>query len=145
MTFLAAPIWSQIAREQELETQAARIAFRFDAEQLAEQDDEWMKAEKSAGTPGKVARCLPLCLPLLLETKAMQAFRDQHPNLSGAIPEILDAADAVNLMRAEYRLNDQDATTLGKILSSPQAAEARWHAVARRLQGRSKAAAQTAG
>jgi hypothetical protein len=130
MTFLAAPIWNQIARSQTLETEAAKVAFQLDGDQLAKQDDLWMKAEAAAGTPDKVARCLPVCLPLLTESLAIQAYLQQNPQLKGAIPEILDAADAVDLMTADYHLNAQEQTSLESILSSPRKALARWLQVA---------------
>ena len=130
MTFLAAPIWNQIASSQALETEPAKVAFRLNAEQLAKQDDLWMKAETAVGTPDKVARCLPVCLPLLAESQAIQSYLSQNPQLKGALPEILDAADAVDLMTADYHLSDQDQKSLESILSSPRKALARWLQVA---------------
>ena len=125
MTFLAAPVWNQIAREQTLETEAARLAFRLNAEQLARLDDHWMQLETQAGTPETVARCLPTCLPLLLEAQALGQFVSQHPTYRSALPEMLDAEEATFLMMEDYRLTSQEAATLEKALSSPEA-PARW-------------------
>jgi hypothetical protein len=126
MTFLAAPVWNQIAREQTLETEAARLAFRLNPEQLARMDDLWMQAETQAGTPETIARCLPTCLPLLLEAPALGQFVSQHPTFRSALPEMLDAQEATFLMTADYRLTPDEQATLTSILSSPQSAAARW-------------------
>jgi hypothetical protein len=133
MTFLAATIWNQVAREQELQTEAAKVAFRLNPAQLAKLDDHWMKFEKAAKTPQAVARCLPMCLPLLLETEALSGFVSQHPELRNAIPEILDAKEAALLMGQEYRLTSDDQRTLTQLLQSPEPAQ-RWLRAAQAVQ-----------
>lgn len=129
MTFLPAAIWNQIAQTEELQTPAAKVAFRLNPDQLVKQDDLWMKAEEQVGTPPKVARCLPTCLPLLKEAEAISQFVDQHPNLKGALPEMLDPEEATELMTADYRLTSDQQATLIRILSSPEAMD-RWKAAA---------------
>jgi len=71
-----------------------------------------------------------VCLPLLAEAKAVQAFLVQNPQLKGALPEILNPADAVDLMTVDYHLNSQDQASLEQILSSPRKALERWLQVA---------------
>jgi hypothetical protein len=134
MTFLAAPIWNQIAREQALQTKAAMLAFKMTDQQLAQLDDHWMKLEKQAKTPEVVARCLPTCLPLMAEAQAMQNHVAKNPSLQSAIPEINSPEEAVSLMVADWNLNDQDQKTLAQILSQPQPALNRWHQAALRVR-----------
>ena len=130
MTFLAAPVWNQIADQQPLESEAAKVSFRLNPEQLARLDDLWMKAETEAGTPPAVARCLPTCLPLLTESQAIAAYVSQHPNLKGALPEMLDADEASELMTQDCRLSPENREILTRILSEPQPALERWHQAA---------------
>ncbi|MEO6567733.1 MAG: hypothetical protein ABIO94_03140 [Opitutaceae bacterium] len=125
MTFLAAPIWNQIARDEHLETAAAKVAFHLNDHQLAILNDLWMKEEAEVGTPLAVARCLPTCLPLLTESEAVNSFVGKHPELRNALPEMLDAQEAVWLMEVDRRLTPDEQTILAKVLLSPEAQE-RW-------------------
>lgn len=129
MTFLAAPIWNQIAREEELETEAGKIAFSLTDRQMAVMDQVWRELEDKAGTPAKVARCLPTCLPLVAESFSVQAWVSQHPMFRGAIPELLDAQEAALVMQQEWRLSDAESETLQTALSSLEAMD-RWHQAA---------------
>jgi hypothetical protein len=133
MTFLAAPIWNQIAKTQELQSPAAKLSFLFNSEQLAKQDDLWMRFETAAKTPTRVARCLPVCLPLLVEKEAINQHVNQNPELRNALPEILDEEEAATLMEQEYRLTKEEKATLTQLLSSPQSRE-RWLRAAQSVQ-----------
>jgi len=133
MTFLPAAVWNQIAREQDLQSPAAKVAFQLNSKQLAKQDDLWMQREEKAGTPRRVARCLPTCLPLLTESQAVNQFVSQHPEMRNALPEMLDAEEAVGLMTADYRLTAVEQATLTRLLSSPEA-RTRWLQAAKLAQ-----------
>lgn len=126
MTFLAAPIWNQIAQTQDLQTEAAKVAFRLTQNQIGRMENLWLKLETQAGTPPRVARCLLTCLPLLTESEAIQAYVSEHPELRNALPEINDPQEAVDLMTLDYRLNPEDQTNLLSRLTDPQMSLRRW-------------------
>lgn len=130
MTFLDAPFWNQIARDEELQCEAAKVCFHFNREQRAKLDDLWMKVEAQAGTSRDVAGCLPICLPLLTEGDAINSFVDKHPHLRNALPEILSPAEATFYMTQDYRLSPEDQQALTQILTNPQPALERWHQAA---------------
>lgn len=134
MTSLAAPIWTAIAKEQTLRTEAAKVAFRLDDQQLAEMETLWMKLEEAAGTPRRVVRCLSMSLPLVSEAQAIQAFRQQHPQLNAAIPDVTSPEDVAGVMAAEWHLNVEEARSLRSILASPAAALSRWLEAAKRAR-----------
>ena len=121
MTFLPAAVWNQIAETQELETPAAKVAFRLDPDQLAKLDDLLVQKVQGKGIDPKVARCLPMCLPLFLEREAIAGYVDQHPNLRAALPEMNDPEEAAILMQMDYRLTESQMKELERILPSPQA------------------------
>ena len=126
---IAAPIWNQIAEEQDVATPAAGVAFCLDYQELAIMADAWTKLEEEAGTTPGVARCVPIALPLLLEHRAISRFLSRYPDLRAAMPELLDAEEAASLMQAEFRLTDVETVMLVEVLSSPDA-EDRWEKAA---------------
>ena len=125
MTSLPAPLWNQIAETQELETEAAKTAFRLNPEQLAQMSDHWDRLETAAGTPSKVISCLLTVLPLLLESAAIAGQVSQTPELRSALPEVNSPEEAATLMQMEWRLTPAEKTTLTAALSSP-ASQERW-------------------
>lgn len=125
MTFLPAAVWKQVAQEQELESPAAKVAFKLNPTQLSRMEDIWMMKEAAAKTPPKVARCLPTCLPLLLESDALSQFKSQHPQFRDALPEMNSPQEAAQIMAIDKRLTPEDQTTLMQVLRSPEAAS-RW-------------------
>lgn len=129
MTFLAAAIWNQIAKEQPLETAAANVAFRLNPDQLAKICDIWWKMEIQAGTSERVASRLSDCLPILAEYEALAEFQRNRPELRNAMPEIYSVDDAVELMRLDWRLDPAECVQLKEALQSPETLE-RWHQAA---------------
>ena len=125
MTNLPAAVWNQIAETQELQTPAAKVAFRLNPDQLAKLDDLWANAERAARTPSRVVRCLPMCLPLLTESEAINQFVSQHPESRNALPEINSPEEAADLMEMEGHLTPGEKATLQRVLSSPET-EDRW-------------------
>lgn len=125
MTNVAAPVWNQIAREQPLETEAAKLAFAMDQDQLAKLEDRWAAQERQAGTPENLVGRVITCLPLVVESFAIQQFVSQHPQFRDAFPEMNSPEEAASLMQLEWRLTDEERETLTKVLSSPEAVE-RW-------------------
>src|SRR5690606_8461869 len=82
---IATPIWNQIAREQSLETQAAKLTFPMNDQQLTQLEDLWVKLEQKSGTPESVALYLPRFLPFIVEQTAILSFLNRHPNYRDAM------------------------------------------------------------
>ena len=125
MTQLNAAIWNAISR-QELETPAAKIAFRLNGDQIAAMENYWYRAELKAGLPHRIASPLVTCLPLLAEHSAIQAYLARHPESRQSLPEILNPQEAVSLMAQEWRLNSQEKKMLLSALESPGPHLQRW-------------------
>ena len=134
MTSIATPIWNQIAREQHLETTAARIAFSLNDDRMTRMGEIWSELEEKAGiSEGTIRLSLRTCLPLLLEGFAIQQYLNQHPGLRSAMPEINSPQEAVSLMTAEWRLTPEEQDQLLKALEDPMSL-ARWEEAARKAQ-----------
>jgi hypothetical protein len=135
MTEVAAAIWNSISETQDLQTEAAAIAFNLDPEQLIVMEDYWWKLEKEAGTPQKIAGSLITCVPPIAEKHAIQSYVSENPELQMAFPDIVSAQEAAYLMKMEWRLSDEEATTLETLLQSPEAL-GRWAKAAKWAQSK---------
>ena len=138
MTALPAALWNQIAATQDLQTEAAKVAFQLDAEQLVEMENEWYRMETEAKTPRRIISSLMTALPLLSEADAISNHLTRHPNLKSALPSLKTPTEAASLMQAEWNLTDGEKKTLTMVLLSPQSLQ-RWHKAALKISEMSPA------
>lgn len=138
MTEIPAPLWNQIAATQQLQTEAGKLTLALDADQIAEVESEWYRAEIEAGTPRRIASSLMTALPLLSESAAIGQFLSLHPNLKSSLPTLNSAMEAAGLMQAEWNLTDAEKKTLTIALLSPRSLQ-RWHKAASKISAMSPA------
>jgi len=129
MTRVATPIWNQIAREQHLETTAARIAFSLNQDRQIRMSEIWTTLEEKAGASETALLCLQTCLPLLLEGFAIQQHLSKYPGLRRAMPDINSPQEAVVLMTMEWKLTPEEQADLLTALEDPMSL-ARWQEAA---------------
>lgn len=104
LTSVAAPIWNQIARTQELRTKWAKMAFLLDGMEMAELEDrEYKELKEKVGQV--VAASILDVKPLLLENVAISRFTQDHPMYREVLPEIVSISEAVLIASAERPLN----------------------------------------
>jgi hypothetical protein len=119
MCQLPSHLWNLIAEKSTLRTDWARWAFALDEEQrdtAMEQQADWMR---KAGYSNSVVVSYQTVLPLLLEHQAISRFNSQTEalELRGPLPEILDANEAVLLMKRDRMLSEQDEKDLRRIMT----------------------------
>lgn len=138
MTEVAASVWNEIARTQDLATEAATISFRLGPDQLADLETEWVKREVKRGTPERVASRLPTYYPLLAEASAIQTYLVENPALRSALPEILTPEDAAEIAAREWRLSLEEKGKLQALLRDPSTQEL-WLAASKSAQSKTSA------
>lgn len=126
MTSIAAAFWNQIAETHELQSEAAKVAFRLGPNQLVTMDNLWFAAEQKAGMTETAASCLTAFLPLLTESFAINQWVSEHPEMRGALPEILSPADACFYAEGDYRPTPDEMAELERALSDPAPHLALW-------------------
>lgn len=108
-------IWNQIAQEKSLKSDWAKKVFPLDQDKmLQDQEEEGDKLEEK-GHSNKVILSFQHSRPLLLERQAIEDFmnRNQMPDLT---PTFQTPKEAVILMNEEYRLTEEDQTSLEILL-----------------------------
>lgn len=112
------PIWNEIAATQTLKTDWARTMFPKTPEAL----DEALEAEadelEAAGHSDKAIVAYQEAKPLLLENEAISRYvaENERPELRGSLPEVLNPAEAVQLMAAEHNLGANEKAELQAML-----------------------------
>lgn len=117
LTSVAAPIWNEIARTQEIKTAWARKAFVLDANAMADlENQEYGALLKRTRQP--VASAFLDVKPLLLERKAISRHLRKHPELNQALPEVTSISEAVTLASLDRPLSRQEQKQLTELLKA---------------------------
>ena len=117
LTSVAAPIWNEIAKTQELKTAWARMAFSLDPAKMAElEDQEFGKLKAKHGAA--IASAFLDLKPLLLERKAISAHLRKHPELNQALPEVNSISEAVALASMDRPLSRTEQKQLTALLQA---------------------------
>jgi len=119
LTSIAAPIWNEIARTQELKTPWARKAFAMTADEMAKEEDRLYQAMLPlANNNHRIVSAFLDAKPLLLERKAISAHLQKHPELRNALPEVTTVSEAVALVSMDRPLSRQEQAKLTQLLKA---------------------------
>lgn len=100
-----------------METQTFQEIFSQKTQEAAEE----MLDELGAKMAGDVELVLEYqtVAPLLFERKALAHVRRKNPSLAGALPEVANLMEALEMARAEYMLDDEELGQLSEALKKP--------------------------
>lgn len=116
LTSIAAPIWNEIARTQELKTDWARMTFALKPDAMAEMENREYEALLKRKISQPVASAYLDMKPLLMERKAISRHLLKHPELSRALPEVTSINEAVILASSDRPLSRQEQKRLTVLL-----------------------------
>lgn len=115
MYSVASPIWNEIAETQQLRTSWAQQVFPLPDEQQAQmlhQEEDRLAKE----TDSIVAAAYLKVMPLLWENEAISRFKEGHPELEAALPEILTVPEAVIIASRDLPLDKSQQAKLTEML-----------------------------
>jgi hypothetical protein len=118
MQQVPASVWNQIAQTQPLQNPDMRQLFTMSQPQLDEALASQAQALSKAGQTDSVINAYQLMAPLLAENQAISNYINQtgHSDLRSALPEVLNAPEAVAIASQENPLSKSEQATLLKLL-----------------------------
>jgi hypothetical protein len=121
MYSVAAPIWNQIAKTQELQTKWAKKMFQLDDETMTEALNQQGDQLTAQGVSDPVALALLTVGPLLWENVAISQYlvSSNRMDLRTALPEVCSINEAVILASMDRPLTPFQQKQLAKLLESP--------------------------
>lgn len=115
---VAAAVWNAIAKSQELRNPSFKILMAMPQDEMTAALDQQATALEQNGTPDSVINAYQQMAPLLAENEAISAYINQTGNsdLRAALPEVLNAPEAVAIAAQERPLSKSEQETLLQLL-----------------------------
>lgn len=115
---VATAVWNAIANSQALRNPSFQQLMTLPQDQLTAALDSQADALEHSGTPDSVINAYQQMAPLLAEHQAISAYINQTGNsdLRTALPEVLNAAEAVAIAAQERPLSKSEQATLLQLL-----------------------------
>lgn len=118
MQQVPASVWNQIAQTQPLQNPSMQLLFPMNQTQLDAALASQAQALAQAGQTDSVINAYQLMAPLLAENQAISQYINQtgHSDLRSAMPEVLNAPEAVAIASQENPLNASEQKALLNLL-----------------------------
>jgi hypothetical protein len=115
---VAASVWNEIAKSQELRNPSFRLLMAMPQDKMTEALASQADALEKSGTPISVINAYQEIAPLLAEHQAISSYINQTGNsdLREAMPEVLSAPEAVAIASLERPLSRSEQATLLQML-----------------------------
>ena len=115
---VAASVWNEIAKSQELRNPSFRLLMAMPQDKMTEALASQADALEQNGTPVSVINAYQQMAPLLAEHQAISSYINQTGNsdLREAMPEVLNAPEAVAIASLERPLTRSEQATLLQML-----------------------------
>jgi len=109
-----ARVWNEIAASEELVSPSFQKLFRMNDEQILKALDDQAKVLEANGVPDSVIVAYQEIAPLLTENVAISRYINKTGNTSlrAALPEILNAEEAVVIATQDRPLSKSEQQTL---------------------------------
>lgn|SRR5690554_4780670 len=109
-----ARVWNEIAASEELASPSFERLMKMNDEQILQALDEQAKALEARGVPDSVIVAYQRLAPLLAENEAISRYinRTGNTSLREALPEILNAEEAVVIATQDQPLSKSEQKTL---------------------------------
>ena len=118
MQQVPASVWNQIAQTQPLRNPSMRALFPMDQQALDNALTAQALTLEMNGQTDSVINAYQLMAPLLAENQAISAYINQtgHSDLRSALPEVLNATEAVAIAAQDRPLNANEQSELLTLL-----------------------------
>lgn len=118
MQQVPASVWNQIAQTQPLRNPSMQQLFPMSQQQLDDALSAQALTLESHGLTDSVINAYQLMAPLLAENQAISAYINQtgHSDLRAALPEVLNAPEAVAIASQENPLSASEQSELLNLL-----------------------------
>lgn len=115
---VAASVWNAIAKSQELRNPSFKLLMAMSQDKMTEALAGQATALEQAGHPASVINAYQQMAPLLAENQAISSYINQTGNsdLRAALPEVLNAPEAVAIASQERPLSKNEQETLLQML-----------------------------
>lgn len=109
-----ARVWNEIAASEELVNPSFERLMKMNDEQILQALDEQAKVLEARGVPDRVIVAYQRLAPLLAENEAISRYinRTGNTSLREALPEILNAEEAVVIATQDRPLSKSEQKTL---------------------------------
>lgn len=109
-----ARVWNEIAASEELASPSFERLMKMNDEQILQALDEQAKVLEARGVPDSVIVAYQRLAPLLAENEAISRYinRTGNSSLRDALPEILNAEEAVVIATQDQPLSKSEQKTL---------------------------------
>lgn len=109
-----ARVWNEIAASEELASPSFERLMKMNDEQILQALDEQAKVLEARGVPDSVIVAYQRLAPLLAENEAISRYinRTGNTSLREALPEILNAEEAVVIATQDQPLSKSEQQTL---------------------------------
>jgi hypothetical protein len=111
-------VWNRIAETQPLETEWAQQMFPLPGDLMDKALERESAELKKAGNPAPVVAAFHRLAPLVWESEAIAAFVREEPNAAGALPNVVDADEAVMLASMDSALTASEQKQLRQLLTT---------------------------
>lgn len=118
MQQVAAAIWNEIAKTQDLRNPSMKVLLPMSQPEMDKVLEQQAKALEKSGQPDSVINAYQQMAPLLAENEAISSYINQVGNsdLRSALPEVLTAPEAVAIASQERPLSKSEQTQLLNLL-----------------------------
>lgn len=118
MRQVPASVWNEIAKTQELSNPSMKVLFAMKQNEMDAALEAQSRALEKSGTPDSVINAYQVMAPLLAENQAISQYINQTGNsdLRSALPEILNAQEAVSIAALDRPLSNSEQSALLELL-----------------------------
>ena len=114
---VAAQVWNEIAKTQDLVSDFGKETFHLPETELDSMLEQITAQLEAKGIPAPVRVAYLTVAPLLAEPEAIAAFVRENPQYLAALPNVEDVGEAVILAAKEYRLSEPQKKQLQSLLN----------------------------
>lgn len=112
-------VWNEVAKQPEMRIQAFKLIMSMTQDEMLEALNQQAEALAQNGVPDSVINAYQTMAPLLAENEAISAYinKTDNSNLRAAMPEVLNAPEAVAIAEQDRPLSEAEQQLLLEMLT----------------------------
>lgn len=112
-------VWNEVAKQPEMRFQAFKLIMSMTQDEMLEALNQQAEALAQNGVPDSVINAYQTMAPLLAENEAISAYinKTDNSNLRAALPEVLNAPEAVAIAEQDRPLSEAEQQLLLEMLT----------------------------